>query len=163
MKHLLAHKYTAFRVCTAIVIVASFAGFLDATFLTVEHYRGVVPPCSLVGGCEKVTTSVYAVVAGIPVALLGAIYYAAVFVLALLLWERGDRWMLMGIVLFGTVGMFSSLWFVYLQLFVIQAICLYCMFSALTSSIVFISVLTLVRVRTKVEKGILKTYEHQNS
>ena len=36
------------------------------------------------------------------------------------------------------IGLLASLWFIYLQLFVIKAICLYCMFSAFTSITLFI-------------------------
>ena len=43
----------------AAFFISALIGFIDASFLTIEHYRGVVPPCSIISGCEKVTTSEY--------------------------------------------------------------------------------------------------------
>jgi uncharacterized membrane protein len=57
------------------LIVVSFLGFLDATYLAAKHYLGAPIACSIFEGCEKVTTSQYAAVFNIPVALLGALYY----------------------------------------------------------------------------------------
>ena len=65
-------------------LFVSFFGFLDATYLTINHYQGKIPPCSIVVGCEIVTTSRYSLFLNIPVALIGAIYYLTVFVLTVL-------------------------------------------------------------------------------
>jgi len=54
--------------------VVALLGFVDATYLTVEHYRGVVPPCTT-AGCEIVLTSEYSVLFGVPTALFGSVYY----------------------------------------------------------------------------------------
>ncbi len=58
------------RLSNAIVIVmfiAALVGFADSAFLTAEHVRGIIPPCTL-GGCEGVLTSRYASIGGfIPV------------------------------------------------------------------------------------------------
>lgn len=129
-------------------LVTSALGFLDATYLTVEHYRGVVPPCSIVSGCEAVTTSRYATVSGMPVALLGALYYLTILVLAVAYLDRRQSVWLRLAAYLTFVGLAASVWLVYLQLFVIKAICLYCLFSAATSTILWglgITVLVLGR------------------
>lgn len=118
-------------------LVVAFAGFLDASFLTVEHYRGVVPPCTILEGCEKVTTSAYSVVGGVPVALGGAIYYLAIIVLALAYLDREHIGALRFLARLTPLGFLASLWFLYLQLFVLHAICIYCVFSAATSTLLF--------------------------
>src|ERR1035437_6115751 len=56
------------------ILIIALVGFADATYLSVEHFMGVIPPCSITGGCEKVLTSLYAVCLGIPVSLVGSIY-----------------------------------------------------------------------------------------
>ena len=119
-------------------LVISFIGFADATYLTAKHYSGTPLECSVFESCEKVTTSRYATVLGIPVALLGAIYYLAIFLslIAYLDLRRGG--ILSFTALFTIVGLLASAWFVYLQLFVIQAICPYCMVSAVASTVLFL-------------------------
>ncbi len=117
-----------------IFLLVAFLGFLDATYLTIEHFRGVAPPCTILEGCEQVTTSKYAVVLGVPVALAGSFYYLAVFVLSVLYLQTGKFGFFKLATLATVFGFLFSLWFLYLQLFVIDAICVYCIFSFLTST-----------------------------
>lgn len=121
------------------MIVVALLGFSDATFLAVEHYRGVVPPCGIVAGCATVTTSKYSFILGIPVALLGALYYLSVLLLGVATLESGNKKFLKLAAVFTPVGFLFSAWFVFLQLFVIHAICIYCMGSAISSTILFIA------------------------
>lgn len=118
-------------------LVVSFFGFLDATYLTAQHYLGTIPPCVITTGCETVLTSEHNAIFGIPVALLGAIYYLLLFSLAVLSLDVNR-----GIIRFAAfltpIGFLASLYFVYLQLFVIKEICSYCIVSATTSTILFI-------------------------
>ncbi|MDO8626129.1 MAG: vitamin K epoxide reductase family protein [Candidatus Magasanikbacteria bacterium] len=130
-----------------IFLLVSFLGFLDASYLAVEHYRGVVPPCSVIVGCELVTTSKYALIFKIPVALLGAIYYLAVLILSVAYLESQNKKWLTAAAILTPLGFLASAWFVYLQLYVIKAVCIYCVGSALTSTILFI--LGVVELRTK--------------
>lgn len=128
----------------------SFLGFLDASYLTIKNFMGTPLPCSILRGCEEVTGSQYSMIGRVPVALLGAIYYVSILVLIILYLRKKnnslvnsdknisvDDGLLRLIAYLTIVGMLASLWFVFLQIFVIKAICLYCMFSALTSSILF--------------------------
>lgn len=118
------------------ILVIGIIGFADATYLTVEHFRGGIPPCG-VAGCEEVLTSEYAVVAGLPVALLGAVYYAIMAILALLFLDTKRELFLRIATFFSIAGLLSSLWFVFVQAFLLNAYCLYCLFSALTSFVLF--------------------------
>lgn len=118
-------------------IIVSFLGFLDASYLTLEHFLNRIPPCGF-SGCETVTTSMYSTVFGIPVALLGAVYYFLMFAGAILVWQtkNGSYFNLLS---WTTVaGLLASLWFVYAQTFILHAFCVYCIFSALTSTTLFI-------------------------
>lgn len=118
--------------------VLGAAGFADATYLTVKHFLGTTVPCSIVHGCEQVLTSQYSTVFGIPVALLGAFYYLAILILAVIYFDSHKPSVLKLLACLTPVGFLASLTFVYLQIFVIKAICLYCMVSATTSTILFI-------------------------
>lgn len=129
------------------MLIISFLGFLDASYLTVEHYRGVIPPCSIVLGCEVVATSKYSLLFQVPVSLLGTLYYLTVFVLSVAYLESKNKNWLTAAAVLTPLGFLFSAWFVYLQLFVIHAICIYCMGSALTSTGLF--VLGIFELRTK--------------
>lgn len=118
-------------------LVISFLGFLDATYLTAKYYLGEPVTCSLLAGCEKVTTSDYATVGAIPIALVGSLYYLVVFALTLFYLDTGKRIVFLSAVWLTPLGLFVSLWLLYLQLFVISAICLYCIFSLVISVILF--------------------------
>ena len=128
-------------------LIVSFLGFADATYLTINHYLEVIPPC-LTGGCELVTTSSYATWGAVPVALVGAIYYFIILLAALLYklegWQRG----LLVLKYLPTVGLLGSLYFVYLQAFIINAWCQYCLLSAATSTALFVASIFLLRRRS---------------
>lgn len=119
-------------------VIIGFLGFLDATFLTAEHYLGPLLGCPIFGGCDKVLISPYSTVGGIPVAIFGAIYYLAIFILGIAYFDTGRAWILKFAAGLTPLGLIASLWFLYLQLFVIKALCFYCIISLLISTILFI-------------------------
>lgn len=124
-------------------------GFLDASYLVVKYYLGGSLPCSILDGCDTVTTSKYSTATGVPVALLGAIYYLIIFVLAISYLESKKSAVVFFLSRFTLIGFLASLWFVYLQVFVLKELCLYCLFSALTSTALFaVSVIFILRRRT---------------
>jgi len=124
----------------AFVIILSIAGLIDSLYLTWSHYNNIIPPCessSLFVDCGKVLTSRYSIVFGVPLALIGAIFYALEIVtltIAFLMKKHPAR--IMAIIL--TAGGFgASLYFVYLMVFVIGALCKYCLVSAILSTCIF--------------------------
>ena len=120
------------------LLFLSLIGFLDADYITTKHYLGVPITCSIFEGCETVTNSQYATVGNIPMALFGAVYYLSILVLTILYLDTEKVWAIRLISRFSIVGFSASLWFIYLQLFVIKAICFYCVVSAITSTSIFI-------------------------
>lgn len=126
-------------------LLLAFIGFIDATFLVVEHSLGSPVPCSIIKGCEKVLTSQYARIGPIPTALLGSVYYLTIFLLALISITRQEGRYLLIASRLTVIGLVASIGFVVLQLFVIKAICLYCMLSASASTALFILGLVVMR------------------
>jgi uncharacterized membrane protein len=114
--------------------ILSFIGFTDAAYLTISHYLSVLPPCSLIEGCEKVLTSSYATLGPIPVALFGAVYYIAIFFLALFFINNPNERVMRLMSLLAFAGLLATGVLTYLQLFVINAICLFCLISAAASA-----------------------------
>jgi uncharacterized membrane protein len=117
------------------ILIVALIGFADAAYLTVEHYQNVVPPCSVSGGCEEVLTSRFATIYGVPISLVGAAYYFLILVGAFSFLESRNTVFLKWALLLAIVGFIASLWFVYLQAFVIRSYCAYCLGSAMTSTI----------------------------
>lgn len=142
MKHLynlskmqLAPVPTSFVI--ALLVVATL-GFADAAYLTIEHFKGVIPPCSVVSGCETVLTSSYSSILGMPVSLLGAIYYLLIAVGAFAYIDTKKTVVLKWTLSITIFGLLMSLWFIFLQAFIINAWCLYCLGSAASSIVLFI-------------------------
>lgn len=120
------------------VLVVAVLGFADAAYLTLEHYSGEIPPCSIVEGCEQVLTSSYATVAGIPVALGGAIFYLLVLIGLFAYLEGKNERLLRYALILTAIGFLSTLYFLFIQAFVLEAFCLYCLGSAISSTLLFV-------------------------
>lgn len=119
------------------LLIVALIGFVDATYLTIEHFLNNIPPCTT-DGCEKVLTSSYSEVIGIPVALLGAIYYLAILVLLIAYFDAKREVLLRSAMLLTPLGFLASIYFFILQASVINAFCQYCLVSAATSTILFV-------------------------
>jgi uncharacterized membrane protein len=120
-------------------LLFAFLGFLDATYLTILHYKNILPSCTL-HGCESVLTSQYSSIYGVPLSLLGSIFYLAIiiFTLAILL-ESGRKIFAHGLFLASFAGLFVSAVLFFIQFFLIRSFCQYCLFSEAMSILIFIS------------------------
>jgi uncharacterized membrane protein len=105
----------------------AIVGLLISAYLSWVHYMGVVPAClGGSGGCESVQSSSYATIFGVPVAVIGLVGYSALLFSASL---RGEVGIYLGF-LVALVGVLFSAYLTYLELFVIHAICEWCVASA---------------------------------
>lgn len=113
----------------AAVAVLSLLGLADAIYLTIGHMTGQTVRCTIIAGCSKVLGSPYAVLAGMPLALVGAAAYFSVFSLATL---AAFGYRVAGTLLRLLVALMVviSIWLTYLQAFVIRQFCQYCLISA---------------------------------
>lgn len=130
----------------AAVAVLSLFGLADAIYLTIGHVTGQTVRCTIVAGCSEVLSSPYAVVAGMPLALLGAAAYFSVFSLATL---AAFGYRIAGTLLKVLVALMvaTSIWLTYLQAFVIRQFCQYCLFSAAVTFTIAILLLIAWRKR----------------
>ena len=112
-------------------------GFADATYLTVKYFIGAPVTCAILKGCEQVTTSHYSLIFGQPVALFGSLYYLSVLILTAIYIENRNRLFFLLANLLTLFGFLVSARFVYLQVFIMKALCIYCMVSASTSTLLF--------------------------
>ena len=123
------------------LIFLALAGFADAIYLTIEHFSGTIPPCTAAlafSDCGLVLRSNYAVILGVPLALIGSIHYFVLFLTLFhhSLYQKKQTGFLA--LILTLVGLIGSIYFVYLQLFVIRSLCPFCMLSALICLLLFI-------------------------
>jgi uncharacterized membrane protein len=110
--------------------VATFVATLGigvAVYIAIAQADGGAPACLAGGdGCERVSASSHSELAGIGVAAIGIVGYGLLLAAALL---RGDGARMAGFAL-ALTGFGFSVYLTYLELFVIDAICQWCVLSA---------------------------------
>ena len=124
-----------------IIAALALAGIFVALYLTLYKMGAIGELSCRVGSCETVNSSRWAVFLGAPVAAWGVGFYAVVFALALAgLSARlaGSRQLSLALVLLSGWGVVFSLWLTYLELFVIHAICQWCVVSAVIVLAIFL-------------------------
>jgi uncharacterized membrane protein len=128
--------------------VVALIGVADAVYLTIHHYTAEPVPCSIITGCEQVLTSSYAEIAGIPLAIFGAVAYLTAFILAVLSAFRNRlTWTLFGIQV--VIMSLFTVWLLYLQGVVIEAFCQFCLISAATTFTLLIIFVISKIIRTR--------------
>jgi uncharacterized membrane protein len=111
-------------------VIASLAllGLAISAYLTWVHYAGIEPVCSNISDCERVQSSDYAELLGIPVALLGVVGYAALL---------GSLWVRVELTaLLSYLAVAFSAYLTWAELFRIDAVCQWCVVSALTTLVI---------------------------
>lgn len=123
------------------IAALALAGAAIAAYLTWVHYAGAEPFCVAGGGgCERVQTSDYAKLLGIPVAVLGLVAYAAILAS---LRVRGEAGRIAGAAL-ALAGFGFSTYLTYREVYTIDAICQWCVASAVVMTL--LAVLTVWRL-----------------
>ena len=121
--------------------LVALAGMFVALYLTLYKLGYIGTLVCAVGSCEKVQTSKWATFLGFPVGGWGVAYYVAVFALSIaglsaaLSENRGVSLLLVAMTGFGVI---FSVWLTYLELFVIHAICQWCVISAILATALFV-------------------------
>lgn len=133
-----------------LAILFALIGLGDAIYLTIHHYTAEPVPCSIVTGCEQVLTSKYATLGGIvsafenipsiaqiPLAAFGGLAYLTALLLAIFsLFGNRKTWLLFGLQV--SVMAIFTIWLLYLQAFVIEAFCQFCLLSAVVTFSLFL-------------------------
>jgi uncharacterized membrane protein len=119
----------AFKWLYPLAALLALIGLADAIYLTVKHLTGQSVQCTISTGCDAVLGSRYASIGGYPLAAFGALAYFTVFSLATLAayGYRGMRTLLVIVVGLMTL---MTLRLLYLQAFVLNEYCEFCLLSA---------------------------------
>lgn len=137
------------------LVVISLLGIFDAGFITYEKLSGRIPTCRPPFECGTVLNSDWAYIAGIPLSIYGLVFYLIVFVFSVLnvlevqLTIPVTKTIRNTIYLLTMFGFGFSLYLIFLMQFIIGAWCLWCLFSAITSSSLFIIAMVLRYVEKK--------------
>jgi uncharacterized membrane protein len=113
----------------SLAALIALVGIADALFLTVKHLSGEALRCTIISGCDEVLSSRYATFAGLPLPAMGLTAYFLVFslsVLAVFGYRFADKF-LVPLVL---VMLVMTGWLLYVQAFILQHFCQYCLISA---------------------------------
>ena len=110
--------------------IAALAGLADSIYLTIAHYttpKLLACPHVSILNCGKVTTSVYSSILGVPLAVLGLLFFVAVVPLQLpQVWRIKYPLVIWGRLAMAGSGILMIFWLVYVELFKLNAICVYC-------------------------------------
>ena len=104
-------------------------GLADATYLGVLALTGETAACGGQAGCSEVLSSNYAKLGGIPVALFGVAGYFSAFTFATFGAFDSARARKFFALTVGAMFL-ATLWFLYVQTFVLHSFCRFCLFSA---------------------------------
>lgn len=123
--------------------IVGLVGLGIAAYLAYVEITHVEALCGPIGECNIVQSSSYARILGIPVAVLGVLYYLAIGALWAGQRHPARRWAnlsalgLLGLTLFGIL---FSIYLTCLELFVVRAICTWCLGSAVTTTVLMLLV-----------------------
>lgn len=114
----------------AVTLALALGAVAVSTYLTIAHFTSPdVLACSSTGtvNCERVTTSAQSTFFGIPVAVLGLLWSIGMAALCLpVAWRSENRLVHLARLIGAVAGVAFVLWLVYAELFIIEAICLWC-------------------------------------
>ena len=135
------------KMLRSIAFVTACVGLLDSIYLSYIKLSHNEAFCAGIGDCDVVNTSPYSELAGIPIALLGAGVYVALVILLIFEERTGLRKNNSLLIFFGLtlVGLLYSAYLTYIEVAVINAICPFCVLSAVAMLVLF--VVSILRLR----------------
>ncbi|MBI3366176.1 quinone-dependent dihydroorotate dehydrogenase [Candidatus Roizmanbacteria bacterium] len=150
------------------LLLLAVLGLIDASYLTYEHFSKIIPPCTVnrflpfLSDCGKVLESKYSIVLGVPIALIGLIHYTLLFIGINIMIFLNKKIVRLWVLLQTMIGAFFSIYLMYLQLFVIKSICIYCTYSAIISFFLFILTFFFLEKERKTVFVLVHGYIYRN-
>ena len=150
-----ARKPLPYAKTWAIPILA-LVGLGIATYLAYVEIAHVEAICWPMGGCSFVQSSPYARILGIPVAVLGVLYYLAIGALWVGQRSATRRWAnrsVLALLALTFIGTLFSIYLTFLEIFVVQAICTWCLGSAMAATVLMLLVVVPVTSSPSPKRG----------
>ena len=128
------------RAAVWLILLVTFIGLADSAYLVKEKMLGNPLICNIEGlsGCNIVAQSPYADLWGIPVAAYGVAFYVLLFIVTAVELIYMSALVRRVIQLLAVVGIIASSYFMYIQIAIIDAFCIYCAVSALATFLIFV-------------------------
>jgi uncharacterized membrane protein len=125
------------RVRLVIIMASAGLGLIVSLYLLSVHWGWWQIICLDIGDCEVVNMSMYAELFGIPVSLLGAFTYLALLVTGMLIWRHINEELASLVQFFlAAIGVVFSVYLTYVEIFILRAICPWCVLSALLITLI---------------------------
>jgi uncharacterized membrane protein len=125
-----------------ILAALDIVGLAIASYLSVVEVGGGVPVCGPLHGCETVAQSEYSRIGGIPVAVFGVVLSLILLTLAVAWWRTNLYGLLLAHYGLSLAGVIFEVYFLYIQIAVIQAVCVWCTSYGLSLILRFVIALT---------------------
>ncbi|MBI3746003.1 MAG: vitamin K epoxide reductase family protein [Chloroflexi bacterium] len=109
-----------------ILAVLDTIGLAIASYLSVVELSGGIPTCGPLHGCETVAQSEYSRIGGVPVAVFGVGLSLILLTLAIAWWRSNLYGLLLGHYGLSLAGVVFEVYFLYLQIAIIHAVCVWC-------------------------------------
>jgi uncharacterized membrane protein len=140
------------RIGVVFILILAFCGLSDSIYLAQHEADNVPLLCNVqnLSGCNVVASSQYAHFFGISIAEYGVIFYAFIFIIAALELVFFDRLLRRILQIVALVGIVASLYLTFVELFVLRALCIYCLASACIALLIFIFACLIEPFRKKI-------------
>jgi uncharacterized membrane protein len=137
-----------------VILALSALGIILSLYLTYIHFtESRAAFCAAGTDCDTVRQSGFSSIMGVPVAALGVAGYSVILIVFLISMKKRTKWLLLYIL--ALAGFVFSGYLTYIEFFVIKAICMYCIFSAVLMTIIFIA---LIKVKSEYHPKLSASY-----
>lgn len=126
-----------------LIFVFSLAGLLVSAFLVYEYHFAASVVCPIGVGCDIVRTSPYSSFFGISIPVLGVAFYLGMATLAIIQSQKSNQKLVIRLLFLGAIaGVGFGTYLTFLELFVIKAICFWCVISYIISIVILLSAIS---------------------
>jgi uncharacterized membrane protein len=119
------------------LFMLSLVGVCVSAYLLQSYMRHSELLC-LNQGCEIVRNSVYSSIYGVPVPLYGLIGMAVILIITILQTVQFKKERIYVLAIVSTLGFISVGWLTYAELFLIHALCMWCVIEAVLMTVIFV-------------------------
>jgi len=121
-----------------VFLILAVLGLADSAYLAAAYFSDTPLVCGSIPGCNEVASSPYSNVAGVPLSVMGLLFYAVSIVGAFFYLIKRRTVYATLLALLTMIGFAASAYFIYIQVAIIQALCVYCVGSAIVATLMLI-------------------------
>lgn len=123
-----------------LIFILSILGLLVSGYLLERYISGGRIACGVSGDCDLVRQSAYSHFYGIPLPLFGILFYLIILTTSFIKTIHPIKLLNFILLTFSSIGLLVSLYLFYIEVALIQALCLWCTVSGIISLFIFLLV-----------------------